>query len=181
MPAFPQPSNDFQRITKVDAANTLAIDFDLLGFDEYQVRMRACRPVSDSVNWYCYVSRDGGVSFDSTNGEYGHQFMLGKNSGLSALRDETYLAFPITGVNATTGNVVPESMEADFTITNAGRSDEYTRFHSKYSPMDGSNNHQIGECVGARHIVDVVNAIRIKASTGNILSGEISLWGYKYS
>ena len=140
--------------------------FDASKYDHYQFFFQYLIPVTDDVKLMAHASTDGGSSYDTTNGNY-------------HVPDQT----DVTGFQMTTATIGSDTNE--FGVS--GEATLYgphltTYTYMKSSPIfmheggagriDGVNEH-----VSVKLEAADVDAIQFKFSSGNIESGEITMFG----
>jgi len=138
--------------------------FDASKYDSYKFYLLNVVPVSDNVDFFGRVSVNGGGAYDSTSGNYrttGNQagIYLGVLGGASG--DTTGVSGEMTALNpaSTTGYRI-------FTVLTG------------YETPTATNIDDVGDAQG--YIANegtAINAIKFEMASGNIESGEITMFG----
>ena len=149
-----------------NAATVSFTQFDATKYDHYQFFFQYLIPVTDDVKLIAHASTDGGSSYDTTNGSY-HE------------ADQT----DVTGFQMTTSIVGSDTNE--FGVS--GEATLYGPHLTTYTYMKSSpilmHNAGAGRIAGNNVVVSVkleaadVDAIQFAFSSGNIESGEITMFG----
>lgn len=151
-------------------ANVSFTGFDSSKYDHYKFFFQYVIPVTDGgVNLYGYASTDTGSSYDSTNGNYHISdttdvpaFIVTINntvgSDSSPIKEYGYSGECILYAPHSTGSTYFRSQGASMNIAGNGRIDAHTHVSLKLAEAD-------------------VDAIQFAFSSGNIESGEITMFG----
>ena len=150
------------------AASASFTQFDASKYDHYKFFFQYVTPVTDNVNFLGHVSTDGGSNYDTTNGNY-HQ----------ATSDLTGL-FIAVGVGSDTNE---HGFSGEFSLWSPHNASVYT-----YGTTWGTYRHSTANYghvgtgyamqPGSAHLTaQDVDAIRFAFSSGNIESGEITMFG----
>jgi len=153
-----------------NAASVAFTGFDSSKYDHYKFYFQYVKPATDGVKMYGHASTNGGSSYDTTNGNYHHIYetdvtgftlnegdAAGNGTNEYGLSGDFYLANPAlsTYTYGSAGGILNTS-QTDGHIWGQGH-------QAKYASMYLSTS--------------VVNAIQFKFSSGNITSGEITMFG----
>ncbi len=144
--------------------------FDSSKYDHYKFFFQYVIPTTDGgVNLYGHASTDGGSSYDSTNGNYhtsdttdvpgfivAYTFPLGSDS--SPIKEYGYSGECILYAPHSTGSTYFRSQGVGMNQAGSGRVDAHTHASLKLAEAD-------------------VDAIQFAFSSGNIESGEITMFG----
>ena len=147
--------------------------FDATKYDHYNFYFQHIIPATDDVSMLAHVSTDGGSSYDTTNGNY---HILGTTD---------ITGFEVTDSGGyTVGSASNEfGISGEFNLFAPHNSSAYTYAHSDVIYMySGGTNHvyssQQAAYGGTIHLVAAdVDAIKFIFSSGNVESGEITMFG----
>lgn len=149
-----------------NAASVSFTGFDSTKYDHYQFFFQYVIPVTDDVKLMAHASTDGGSSYDTTNGNY-------------HIPDQT----DQDGFLITTTTIGSDTNEFGL----SGEATLYAPHLTTYTYMRATTVHMheagAGRIDGANELVSVqlvaadVDAIQFKFSSGNIESGEITMFG----
>ena len=149
-----------------NAANVSFTGFDSSKYDHYEFFFMYLIPATDDVELIAHASTDGGSNYDTTNGNY-------------HVADQT----DVTGFQMTTAIVGSDTNE--FGVS--GQATLYGPHLTTYTYMKSSpilmNEAGAGRIDGTNDLVSVqvvaadVDAIQFKFLSGNIESGEITMFG----
>ena len=155
-------------------SNAATVDFtskiDASKYDSYKFFFHSVIPATDGAALVAQLSADNGSSYDSTNGNYHRMLSSGGTT------DQMYLQISTTTDNGAGGGYSGEGQ-----LFNAGSSSSNTllinegaKFHNSGSAGDFRYTDSGGSYVAstAAH-----TAIRFLFSSGNIASGEITMFG----
>lgn len=147
----------------VTASNNAAIDFTLPGgYSEYQIHLRNFVPASDAVNLYCRTSTNGGSSFDAGASDYAYT--------------GTATAAQISMATSVGSDPTENGCSGVVRIINPGTANYV---HILYDIMQVDSTGTLARISGsARRLTSAdVDAIRFLFSSGNVESGESTLYG----
>jgi|TARA_R110001583_G_scaffold148216_2_gene300178 hypothetical protein len=148
-----------------DAANVSFTQFDASKYDHYQFWFQHVIPATDVVELYGYVSTDGGSSYDTTNGNY-HLQNTTDQPGLrvaESIGSDTN-EFGICGYF----ELFAPHNSSSYTMSSSGNITYQVRTAGGIYQLTG----------GSIHLVAAdVDAIQFAMSSGNIESGEITMFG----
>jgi len=163
------------------ASSSASIDFTSSinsTYKSYMLRFTNVIPVTNAVSFNLTASTDGGSSYIAgTTYEYQSQNLVAGNT--------TYSASASSGASSLlfasdVGNNTNESgISGDIIITNPSSSSLYKAVRGDLIHMNDSVNAQGGVLIAQINTASAVNALRISASTGSILSGIIELHGIR--
>ena len=151
-----------------NAANVSFTQFDAAKYDHYAFYFQHVIPATDHVVLFGYHSTDGGSSYDSTDGEY-HR--LGNN-------DTT--GFHISFFSQNVGSASGEYGVSGISYLYAPHVAAFTMMNPLNIITQGSNGGiygQITDATTARLAAEDTDAIQFAFSSGNIESGEITMFG----
>jgi len=153
-----------------DAASISFTQFDASKYDHYKFFFQYVKPATDNVTMYGHASTNGGTSYDTTNGNYHY----------AAANDAP--GFPINNGD-TAGNGTNEyGIAGQFSLNNPALA-TYTFATAdgiaNNDVTDGNIRSQYAQASSTSMYINtaVVNAIQFKFSSGNIASGEITMFG----
>ena len=145
-------------------ASVIFNQFDASKYDYYIFNILAVVPVSDGVQLLMQLSADG-TNYDTTNGNY-HE----------GTTDRTGLRISASNVGGASGEIMGVSVAAKLfnissssTNTCIAASGGYQNDSGNFSSMSGTGNYQAST---AAH-----TAVKILFNSGNIESGEITMFG----
>ena len=153
-----------------DAASISFTQFDASKYDHYKFFFQYVKPATDNVTMYGHASTNGGTSYDTTNGNYHY----------AAAND-----VPGFTINAgdTAGNGTNEyGIAGQFSLNNPALS-TYTFATADgiavNNVTDANIRSQYASASSTSMYINtaVVNAIQFKFTSGNIASGEITMFG----
>ena len=150
-----------------NAANVSFTGFDASKYDHYKFFFQYVIPATDNVNLLGHASTDGGSSYDSTNGNY----------HIPDYTDKT--GFSVTPHGLSVGSDTNEyGFSGEFTLY-APHSTAYTYSHSTGVHMNqaGSTRIDVVTQASIKLAAADVDAIQFAFSSGNIESGEITMFG----
>ena len=148
------------------AASVSFTQFDAAKYDHYKFFFQYVIPASDNVQLLGHASTDGGSNYDTTNGNY-HSADTTNETGFAVT---TYY-----GVGSDT-NEFGYSGEC---ILFAPHSTSYTYFHSLGLSMGTQGGGRIDsfDTASTHFTAADVDAVQFKFGSGNIESGEITMFG----
>ena len=145
-------------------ASVIFNQFDASKYDYYIFNILAVVPVSDGVQLLMQLSADG-TNYDTTNGSYHEQST-----------DRTGLRISASNVGGASGEIMGVSVAAKlFNVSSSSTNTYITGFggyqndSGNFSSMSGTGNYQAST---AAH-----TAVKILFNSGNIESGEITMFG----
>ena len=177
-------SADWVKIATATASASAAITFTDLGGSIYsalRVIMSDVAPATDNVDFYLRTSTDGGSTYDSSAGNYaysGNVTQSGATNSPVASTGATQMAISGLGSGEQLGSGTNESYAGVLTVFDPSAA-TYTRFKVEYCYSDegGSNAIATGSMGGARLSAADVDAIQFLMASGNIATGEFTLYG----
>lgn len=148
-------------------------------YDEYEVELIQIVPATNSVNILLRVSTNGGSSYDSGSNYSWAGFRSSAIGSASAgSSGTTSIGLDASGTqsnSSTTGG-----LNGSFRIFNPLGGSMYTRFTGNIGINDGTGNPDVTIILsGSYKSTTAVNAFQILASSGNLTSGTIRLYGIK--
>ena len=150
-------------------ASVAFTQFDASAYDHYKFFFQHVIPVTDGTYLLGQSSTDGGSSYDSTNGDY----------HFDGLTDLT--GFPIHRSSNTLGSDANEfGLSGEFNLFAPHNTSSYTygRANTVFMGQDGYVlGNSGGHDVSARLAAEDIDAIKFIFSSGNIESGEITMFG----
>tara|TARA_R100001369_G_C3212368_1_gene148233 strand:- start:7 stop:540 length:534 start_codon:yes stop_codon:yes gene_type:complete len=154
-----------------NAGSTSFTQFDASKYDHYKFFLQYVTPATDNVGLLAHVSTNGGSAYDTTDGNY---------KSLDA--NLTGLVVGLTLGSASNEN----GISGEFNLWAPHNSSTYT-FSTMVGTYRSSNDNykfadtfggELGKNHGGAHLVAAdVDAIQFKMSSGNIESGEITMFG----
>ena len=151
-----------------NAANVSFTQFDATKYDHYAFYFQHVVPATDDVILYGYHSTDGGSNYDSTDGDY-HRNGTGDAPG-----------FRISYLSVNVGSDSGEYGVSGLAHLYAPHVAAFTTFSPVGIITQGSNGGIYGAKAGletARIAAEDTDAIQFAFSSGNIESGEITMFG----
>ena len=152
-----------------DAANVSFTQFDSSKYDHYAFYFQHVVPATDHVILYGYTSANGGTSYATTSGDY-HRAGVTDEAGF-------YLSYISQNVGSDSGEYGVSGLSHLY----APHQSAVTMFSGIGMVTHGSTGGIHGQNVlaafMARTTAEVNNAIRFAFSSGNIESGEITMFG----
>ena len=144
--------------------------FDASKYDHYQFFFQHIIPATDNVALLGHASTDGGSSYDTTNGNY--------HSG--GLTDRTGFVIVTTGVGSDTNEFGYSGIFYLFSPHNASAY-TFAQARGVYQFVDGGvyTAEAYGDTSTAHLIAQDTDAVRFAFNSGNIVSGEIVMYGIK--
>jgi hypothetical protein len=156
-------------ITNIDFPNILTTDYHI-----YKCYISNLTTTNDNINMYIFFSTDNGSSYITT-GYYlrvGTQYITSRAAGNS---NQIELTAYTKIDNGGTYNV----SNGEFTIYEPTNSNVVTVVNATFHSIDDTNNIYDHYCYGYRRNRENNNAFRIRASSGNVLTAKISIYGLK--
>ena len=151
-----------------NAANVSFTQFDAAKYDHYAFYFQCVIPATDHVVLFGYHSTDGGSSYDSTNGEY-HRHGNTDTTG-----------FHISYISVNVGSASGEYGVSGISYLYAPHVAAFTTMNPLNIITQASNGGiygQIEDATTARIAAEDTDAIQFAFSSGNIESGEITMFG----
>lgn len=176
--AVTQGSGAWTKLATATASNSATIDFTSSidsTYEEYVIVGISVVPATDGTTLQYFSSTNGGSTFDTGASDYNQTSFSQTNGAAVAIGGGGGDAFmPLT---LAIGGASGESTNFTIHISNPSNSSVNTLFqHSSYSlGTGGLIQHFYGSA--QRQSAADVDAMRIKAATGNITSGEFKLYG----
>ena len=167
-------------INKDTASASATIDKAITGYDSYRIEFKNVLPATDGVFFRFRVSNDAGVSFKAGSA-YG--FAL-RDGGSSAGNYDAQASSTISLMNEGTGfqqgNAATEGLFGYIEIYGAGVAGAYTKINwfFTYGYTDGNVVYCIG--TGVDKTAEVIDAVQVYYSSGNLASGDIVLKGQNF-
>ena len=152
-----------------NAASVAFTGFDAAKYDHYKFYFQHVIPATDNVYMVAHVSTDGGSSYDTTNGNY-HYAGTGDNTGFEVTDKDG------TGVGSDTNEF---GLGGEFNLFAPHNSSAYT-YADSYVMYNNTTAGSISSrnVHASMHLVaQDVDAIKFIFSSGNIESGEITMFG----
>lgn len=171
-------------IETVTVSNQATVEMDLTGSKRfYAVHIRDLIPISDNTELLLKVSTDGGSNFLGGASDYAWGFRgIGQTSGAGyALADSSDDSISITADvgsgAALMGISTAESLCGWIYIYNSQQADKVTNITTDIIMREDSTMYgHIGRG-GLKANLDVIDAIELTASSGNLSTGTITLFG----
>ena len=153
-----------------NAANVSFTQFDATKYDHYAFYFQHVIPATDNVRLFGYHSTDGGSSYDTTNGEYHN----------NVATDLPGFQINYTGVEL--GSDTNEYGVTGFAYLYAPHVAAYTVMYAGGCASIASNGGIYGHSSHSRAMTqrlaaEDTDAIRFAMDSGNIESGEITMFG----
>lgn len=146
-------------------------------FDEYLVEVAGLVPATNGVTFLLRFSTDGGSSYDSGSNYTGAGFRASKAGSAAADIGGTSISLS-GGTGGTQVNTATKSFLSSFKIYNPGSTSLHKRVMGNSSGYDGTANPDFTAHITATYAsTTAVNAFRVLASSGNIASGTIRVYG----
>ena len=148
-----------------NAANVSFTQFDASKYDHYKFFFQYVIPVTDNVGFFAHASTDGGSNYDTTNGNY-HEADNTDRTGF-------------TIVSGSLGSAANEFGVSGEAILFGPHLTTYTFMRSQpvFMHANGSGIVSGASRVSVKLAGADVDAIQFKFSSGNIESGEITMFG----
>ena len=147
-----------------NAANVSITAFDNTKYDRYIIYFYNVTPATDNVYLKMLTSTDGGSNYDTTDGNY-----EASNQG-----DAADLRIFSAGIGSESNEF---GVTGDVQILNPANANTWTHFNSDLTAFrqTGPANRSINN--NTRTVTDDVDAVQILFTSGNIESGEITMFG----
>ena len=147
-----------------NAANVSITAFDNTKYDRYIIYFYNVTPATDNVYLKMLTSTDGGSNYDTTDGNY-----EASNQG-----DAADLRIFSAGIGSESNEF---GVTGDVQILNPANANTWTHFNSDLTAFrqTGPANRSISN--NTRTVTDDVDAVQILFTSGNIESGEITMFG----
>ena len=153
------------------AASAIFTGFDSSKYDHYRFWFQNVIPATDAVSLYGYHSTDGGASYDSTDGDYHYAATTDSTGFIVAGRHGSYTVGSDTNEFGCSGyfdlyspHLAAYTYSATFMF--------YTTISGQYY-----STHQIDGPGSVRLAAEDTDAIKFQFTSGNIESGEITMFG----
>ena len=144
-------------------------------YDTYKLFISGLHPADDNKHVQFHYSNDGGSSYLSNNYQYGGR---SSNSAGTVNNQASNSAGSLELTSERIGNANDESFNAEITMYQFHKTEFHKciSYHSSYFDLSGNVTLLIG--AGSNNANEsAVNAIRVKAESGNIDKGTFSLFG----
>jgi hypothetical protein len=151
-----------------NAASVVFTAFDSSKYDHYQFWLQYCKPATDAANFFMQTSTDGGSNYASTSGDYHNQEttdQIGHMLNGNTLGNDTNEY----GISSIVTLFAPHL--STYTFVNSDGVTQYTN-GAIYHTQAGSNY-----ASSVRLAAEDVDAVKFIMSSGNITSGEITMFG----
>lgn len=162
------------------ASSSATIDFTTgidSTYDEYQIHYWDVMPATDNVALWLQVSKDAGVNWRSTAGDYRHSvgYVNTVNTGNTNSASDTKIQ-----INRGVGNASNRGCAGQITFWNPSGTSRNKWFQLFGQHVDNTGVPEASNGRGA-FILDnaAINGIRLLFSSGNIASGTFKLYGVK--
>jgi hypothetical protein len=166
--------------TQTVTSSTAGIDFTNLEGSTYNVHFLTYNDLqvtTDAATVNIRFSNDGGSSFESSNYDYAN--VLGRASGSFFEQRSTSATNIRLNGNAGTGTNETENGYIYLYDLNDSSKYSFSTFHTSNLNRDPTGAMCFGS--GVYHQAETINAVRLRASTGNIDNAVVSLYGIKES
>lgn len=144
-------------------------------YDNYLVVWRIT-PSSDNTTMYGRFSTDGGSSFISSSGYYGHEFTNTGNSVSLGSNSQTYIALSYSGM----GNDTGEMMSGQFYLRDINNTSYPSTLFGSLTYYSTNGYHGGGIYSGGQTVAnrgDNVDGFRFATASGNLENGEVTVYG----
>jgi len=144
-------------------------------YDTYKLFISGMHPADDNKHVQFHYSNDGGSSYLSSNYVYGGR---SSNSSGTVANQASGSAGSLELTSERIGNANDESFNAEITMYQFHKTEFHKciSYHSSYFDLSGNVTLLIGAGSNTGN-ESAVNAIRVKAESGNIDKGTFSLFG----
>lgn len=172
---LPSTLTSYVPILSTLVSNAATVDFTGItsAYDEYEIRLQNVRPQIDGATLEMRTSSNNGGVYDSGGSDYRWIVSGGPNNAANTVRIENN--------GAGNANTTEFGVNTIIRIINPSNTTLNKAFTWVVSVVDLNNNLQTSVCAGARNSNSAVNAVRFFFSSGNVLSGRITLYGVKTS
>jgi len=151
------------------AASASFTGFDASKYDNYVFYLYYVKPATNNQKLYAYASVNGGSSYDTTNGNY--HYNNGSDYTAFAI-NEQYSAGNASGEYGIMGSLEilkPQATAYTVAFTQTGVHPSSATIRA----AQGTDNYKYGIYLSTT----AVNAVQFKFGSGNIASGEITMFG----
>ena len=165
----------------VTASASATLDFTSLidgTYDEYIFKATDLIPASNGVDLRAFFSTDNGGSFYSSN--YSYIIDSNDDSGGSdsyTASSDNRLNISSSTVGYKMGNAATGGFSFTLNMSAPSNASTYTKCYWKGLLLDPSGNFNRVDGAGSHKVAADVDAVRFAASSGNIASGSIALYG----
>ena len=145
-------------------------------YDNYLIVWRIT-PSTDNTSLRGRFSTDGGSSFISTSGYYGHEFTNTGNSVSLGSNSQTYMVLSYTGM----GNDTGEMMSGQLYLRDINNTTYPSSIFGSITYYSTSGYHGGGIYSGGQTVAnrgDAVNGFRFATASGNLENGEVTVYGF---
>ena len=184
-------SGSYTFISSSDISAAATWDFtatDAASYDAYEVHLMNVIPATDATMLRMRTSTDGGSTYDSTSGHYGHtNYFTGENAGTPAIENQhtvdsgetTYLAItsPDGGTNADVGSGANEHGVSGVIRIHGPHLTKYTMITAHVGYISAAGEIAQAMMAGVRNSAADVDAWQLYFNSGNIESGTINVYG----
>ena len=147
-----------------NAANVSFTQFDATKYDHYAFYFQHVIPATDNVTLYAYASTDGGSNYDTTDGNYRVQTVTGVPGFLIG-----------NGIGSDTNEF---GVGGYFNLFAPHNSSSYTFANGVNIVFKTTTGSIVQQLLASTHLVAAdVDAIQFGMTSGNIESGEITMFG----
>lgn len=167
-------------IATATASNSAVIDFTLpSGYDYFELFINYLVPQTDATSFFMRASIDGGSTFLAGASDYTVQRNNLTGSGGTTYVPSYGTAAQISSIGNLVGNASTDFFRGSFRIFNPSTSGSNKYVTGEVSMMRSDNQPALISLSAIINNTSAVNAIRLLMSSGNITSGQFSLYGYK--
>jgi len=163
------------------ASSSASLDFTgciSSDYDDYLIEIVSLIPATNDVTFHLRFSTDGGATFDSGSNYTGGAFRASRAGW--AYADVGGTSINLSGGPGTHVNTSTKPFLSSFRILNPQSTSLHKRVLGQTSAYDGTANPDVTTHWTATYqSVSVVNAFRIFASSGNLASGTIRVYGFR--
>lgn len=164
------------------ASNSATIDFTGLDntYEAYEIVLSNVKPQNDDVQMTMRIGTGGGPTYQTSGYSWTVQFWTSGNITSTGSSSSGFIGLSIVSAGVGVGNASGENYNGEIRLGNPGAADfPEIRCSAAYSRADGS---QIGGIASGRYnTAGAITAIRFLFSSGNIVSGRFSLYGFRKS
>lgn len=179
---FDASTQAWQFITSIDLSNDATADFtqfDANVYDAYMFKLHNVIPATDAAAIRMYTSSDGGSTYDSSAGDYQYAWW-GVDAAASVQGADTASVTKID-ISGGCGSGTNEAGACGTVYLFGPHLTAYTQVFVKCVYIDDGGNPSLLQYGSYRTANEDVDAVRILASTGNLESGTITMFGLKNS